>query len=224
MSRLILFVGAVFLSMLLQSCHKEDKDRVKVMEMTIFPETKYSKNVLSDVWTDVLVISDSEYNEKQNLNGTITEGFNFDEYERGYQYIYKVKKVWMREPPQDVSSVKYIYLDQLSKKKMMTENSEKNIQLFVLPERVEYSPSFYSEFVEKPILHYALLVKDMNSDEWMALIDIDGFDFEKGYEYILNAKEFTQASPYSRSYTLLDVISKKESKKIWPGVEYNHSY
>jgi hypothetical protein len=42
----------------------------------------------------------------------------------------------------------------------------------------------------------------------MALKNIEGFDFEEGYEYILNVKKMTQAEPYSIRYILLNIKSK----------------
>ena len=66
----------------------------------------------------------------------------------------------------------------------------------------------------------AMLAKDMNSGEWMVLIDIEGFDFEAGYEYVVNVKDATIAEPYSKGYSLLKLVAKEASEKEWPGVVY----
>ncbi len=204
---------------MLFSCEKEAKDSFKVVELTIYPETSYKGSVLSDIWGDALVISDNEDAEKRLLDN-ITEGFDYNDYERGYQYIYKVKKVWMHNPPQDVSSIKYIFMEQLSKKKEVTENSEKDIQLYVLPQKVEYSPWIVKKAIADGTSqrYDALHARNEKTGEWMALLEIEGFDFENGYEYVINVRETTQADPYEKRYTLLDVVSKEESEKEWPGV------
>lgn len=223
MKGLNLILVAIIASVFLFSCEKSENDKVKNVELTIHPETKFSRSELSDIWTDALVISDSEDKEQRALYATITEGLDYNDYERGYEYIYKVKKVWMQNPPQDVSSIKYIFLELLSKKKVITENSEKDVQLYVLPQKVEYNPWVSKEELGYGILsnYDALHVKDMNTNNWMALKDIVGFEFEAGFEYVINVREVTQAEPYSKSYSLLDVVSKEVSDKEWPGVVYN---
>ena len=222
MRRLSLIVASIIMSAFLFSCEKDAKDTVKVVELTIYPETSFKGSVLSDIWGDALVISDNEDAEKRVLDN-ITEGFDFSDYERGYQFTYKVKKVWMHNPPQDVSSIKYIFMDQLSKKKVITENSEKDIQLYVLPQKVEYSPWIVKKDIANGTSqkYDALHVKNEKTGDWMALIEIEGFDFEEGYEYVINVSEMTQANPYSKKYTLLDIVSKVESEKKWPGVVYD---
>lgn len=219
MRKLNLIAATIFLSILLFSCEKEAKDSFKVVELTIYPETSYKGSVLSEIWGDALVISDNEDAEKRLLDN-ITEGFDYNDYERGYQYIYKVKKVWMHNPPQDVSSIKYIFMEQLSKKKEVTENSEKDIQLYVLPQKVEYSPWIVKKAIADGTSqrYDALHARNEKTGEWMALLEIEGFDFENGYEYVINVRETTQADPYEKRYTLLDVVSKEESEKEWPGV------
>lgn len=223
MKKLNLILVAIIVSVFLFSCEKSDKDKVKTVELTIHPETRSSRSELSDIWSDALVISDSEDREQRALYATITEGLDYNDYERGYEYIYKVKKVWMHNPPQDVSSVKYVFEALLSKKKVINENSENEIQLYVLPQRAEYRPRIFKGGVlGREIQRYdALLTKNVNSGEWFALIDITGFDFEAGYEYVINVKEITIAEPYAKSYSLLNVVSKEPSEKEWPGVVYN---
>ena len=222
MKKLNLILVAIIVSMFLFICEKYEKDKVKNVDLTIHPETKFSRSELSDTWSDALVISDSEDKEQRALYATITEGLDYNDYERGYEYIYKLKKVWMQNPPQDVSSIKYIFLELLSKKKVITENSEKDIQLYILPQRAEYTPRFLKDGVEdEPQRNDAMLVENMSNKEWLALIDIEGFDFEAGYEYVMNVKEMTIAEPYSKSYSLGNVVSKEVSEKEWPGVVYN---
>lgn len=223
MKKLNLILVSIFVSLFLFGCEKTEKDKVKTVELTIHPETKISRSELSNTWSDALVISDSHNQEQRALYATITEGLDYNnDFERGYEYKYKVEKVWMQDPPQDVSSIKYRFLKLLSKKKVITENSEKNIQLYVLPQKVEYTPRFYKDDIAGvPQRKSAMLAKNMSNEEWIALFGIEGFDFEAGYEYVVNVKELTIAEPYSKSYSLVDVVSKEASEKEWPGVVYN---
>ncbi len=214
MKRLVLFVSIICLCASLYSCIKEEGDREKIVEMTIYAETGYGASVMNNVVTEPLIFSDSDNNQKHMLVDIITEGFDF-EYERGYEYTFKVKKVWMKEPPQDVSSVKYIFVELLSKNKVITKDSEKNICLFVASETVKFTPKYPSEYEEggqAPKVYDALRVKENGTDNWMALTKIDGFSYEKGYEYALNVKKITQATPYSVRYVLLEVLSKNPKK------------
>ena len=72
------------------NCEKSDKVNVNTVELTIHPETRSSRSELSDIWSDALVISDSEDREQRALYATITEGLDYNDYERGYEYLYKV--------------------------------------------------------------------------------------------------------------------------------------
>jgi hypothetical protein len=216
MRKLNLFLGVIILSTFLGSCTKEEADREKIVEMTLYPETGYGASVLSNVVTEPIQFSDNDENKKQLLTDIITDGFNFN-YERGYEYILKVKKIWMQNPPQDVSSVKYVFIELLTKKKVITKDSEKNIELFVSSQTVKFTPKYPSEYEkgaggEVPKIYDALRVKENGTDNWMALTKIEGFDYIKDYEYVLNVKKITQADPYSVRYVLLDIVSKTEKK------------
>lgn len=212
MRKLYAFMAFIVLGFAMASCSKNDGlDKEKIVEVTIYPETGYGASVLSDIWTEPLIFSDSDDPQKQMLVDIIFEDLDFD-YERGYKYILKAKKVWMHEPPQDVSSVKYVYLEQLSKEKVITEDSEENLELFVSSETVRFTPDFPSEYEEGSDtflkIYDALLTKKVGANDWMALKEIEGFDFEEGSEYLLNVVKMTQAEPYSVRYVLLDIISK----------------
>jgi len=216
MRKLNLFVGVIILSVFFGSCTKDEADREKTVEMTLYPETGYGASIMSDVLTEPIQFSDNDENQKHLLTDIITEGFDFN-YERGYEYTLKVKKVWMQNPPQDVSSVKYVFIELLTKKKVITSDSEKIIELFVSSQTVKFTPKYPGEYEkvaggEMPKIYDALHVKENGTDNWMALTKIEGFDYVKGYEYILNAKKITQADPYLVRYVLLDIISKKEKK------------
>jgi len=199
--------------MLFIGCTKDDGDKEKIVEMTIYPETGYGASVMSDIWTQPLIYSDNDENQEKMLVDIITEGFDFD-YERGYEYKFRVKKVWMQEPPQDVSSIKYEFIELFSKEKVITNDSEENLNLFVASETVKFTPKYPSEYEDEdnmtPKIYDALKVKNTDSDNWMALTEIEGFNYENGYEYELRVKKVTQAEPYSVKYVLIETISKEK--------------
>jgi len=220
MKRVVLFtVSLFFVYTAFFSClnENEDKDKVKMVEMTIYPETGYAKPVLSSVWSDCLVYMESDDKQEQTLTSTITEGFDF-EYERGYEYTFKAEKVWMSNPPMDVSSIKYIFVGPLEKKKVIVENNEENIELLVVAETVKYVPNYPIEYEgERPVVYDALFCGDtktnigMNGAICYVLKEIEGFEFESGYEYILNVKKITQANPYSLRFVLIDIKDKQKA-------------
>ncbi len=205
------FICFMTLGFFFTGCN-ENGDKEKVVVMTIYPETGYGSNVLSDIITQPLVFSDSDDDRKQMLMDIITEGFDF-EYKRGYEYTLKVKKVRMDNPPQDVSSIKYIFLELLSQEKVITQDSESTTEFFVSSQTVKFLPSYgAAPQSEVPKIYNALYVKEKETGNWMALIAIEGFDYEEGYEYTLSVKRVLQAEPYSVKYVLLDVLSKKKKE------------
>lgn len=210
MKKLNLLLGFIFFSMLFIGCTKEEGDKKKIVEMTIYPETGYGASVMSDIWTQPLFFSDNDENQVKLLVDIMTDGFDFD-YERGYEYKFRAKKVWMQNPPQDVSSIKYEFIELLSKEKVITDDSEENINLFVSSETVKFTPKYPTEYDDNmtPKIYDALKVKNTDSDNWMALTAIEGFDYEAGYEYELRVKKITQAEPYSEKYVLLETLSKE---------------
>jgi hypothetical protein len=207
-----LIIGFILMSVFFTGCLKDEGgDKEKVVVMTVYPETGYGASVMSDLLTQPLIFSDSDDSQKRMLVDIITEGFDFN-YERGYEFTLKVKKVWMHEPPQDVSSIKYVFIELLSKKKVITEDSEKNIELFVSSETVRFTPKYPSEYIEDetPKIYDALYAKETGTNNWLAVTEIEGFDFEEGYEYVLNVKKVTLAEPYSVKYILLNIVSKNK--------------
>ena len=203
----------IILCMSIFGCFKEqkDKDRVKLVDMTIYPETRQNgPGVLGgDTWYDVLVFSESDDNEKRGL-GSIIEGFDFD-YERGYEYTFKANKVWMSNPPMDGSSIKYIFAGSFTKNKVITENREEEIELYVSSELVKYCPMFPIEYENGiPQRYDALCCKDTKNNRIYVLKEIEEFNYESGYEYTLSVKKMIQAQPYLERYVLLDTKDKQK--------------
>jgi hypothetical protein len=210
MKKIRLLIALALIAVAQSSCSdKQDADREKIVTMTIYPETGYGASIMSDIITEPLVFSDSDDGEKRLLIDIITQGFDFV-YERGYQYTLKVKKIWMHEPPQDVSSIKYEFVQLLSKEKVIIEDSEKAMKLFVAAETVQFMPSYPTQYGEGciPQIYQALKVKETGTNNWMALMNIEGFEFEVGYEYVINVLKTTTAEPYSIQYKLINIESK----------------
>ena len=213
MRKLDLVPAFILFGLLFAGCADEEADRVKTVEMTIYPETGYGAAMMSDIWTQPLLFSDSDDNEERMMLDIITEGFDID-YERGYEYKLNVEKIWMREPPQDVSSIKYVFIELVSKEKVITQDTEETLELFVSPETVKFTPKYPSAYEDDhtPKIYDALKVKTTGSDSWIILPEIEGFDFESGFEYKLSVNKIVQAEPYSVRYVLRDVMTKEEKK------------
>ncbi len=209
MKKLNLLLSIVILSITLFSCIKDQEDKEKIVEMTIYAETGYGGSFMSDLWTEPLVFSDSDDPSKRQLTDIIVDNFEID-YERGYEYKFEAKKIWMQNPPQDVSSVKYVIIKSVSKTKVITEDSEQNVQLLIAPETVPFTPKYPNELDGdgKLKVYDALRVNEVGTNNWLALKNIEGFNFEAGYEYVIDAKKVTTAEPYSVKYVLVSVISK----------------
>ncbi len=63
-----------------------------------------------------------------------------------------------------------------------------------------------------------MLIKDKIVDDWTTFYDqIEGFDYEEGYEYLLNVKIKTIKNPpadgSTLKYTLVEVFEKKKTEK-----------
>lgn len=213
MKKLPFLILAALFSILV-SCNNDESDSEKIVEMTIFPEIGYGASIMSDIWTQALIYSDSDDNQKQMMFDIIIEGIDIN-YERGHEYKLKAKKIRMSEPPQDVSSIKYILTEIVSKTKTITQTTEEEVELYVAPQTVKFMPKFPTEYNEdeSPKIYNALKTKEENSNEWIILTDIEGFDFEEGFEYQLNVKKITQADPYSLKYALLDIVSKTTERQ-----------
>src|SRR5699024_3580692 len=202
----------LFLAMgMITGCFNENnQDREKVVEMTIYPEVGYGSALMSQTFTEELIFSESDDKTKRHLSNIITEGFDF-EYERGYEYTFKAKKIWMSNPPQDVSSIKYVFMGSLNKSKVVTEDSEETMNITVQPHVVRFHPRFSREDgTGQDKVYDALLCRNESAEKTLVLKNIEGFNFEEGYKYVLAVKRVITANPYSEKYELLDIIKKQK--------------
>lgn len=215
MKKLNAFVVFTALIIIFSGCSEEDVDKEKNVIVTIYENTGYGAAVLSNVLTEPLLFSDNDDNETGTLTDIITEGISvFENYERGYRFTYKAKKVWMNNPPQDVSSIKYVFKELVSKERVITKDSEEDMILFVSSETVKFSPRYPSEYDEDglPKVYDALSVKKEGTTNWMGIIEIEDFEYEEGYVYRLKVKEIIESEPYSKRYALIEILSKEEKE------------
>jgi hypothetical protein len=203
MRKLNLFLCFIGTILFLSSCSEGDVE--KIVEMTIYEETGYGMHPFSDdVFDEFLLVSDSDDEEKSYL---INGKFIHDnlEYKKGYEYKVKVRKIFLKNPPLDASSIKFEFIKRLSKKKIITQNSEQQIEMEVAPIKTGFIP-----ILEKEI-QQALLVKENGEHNVKPLIGIEGFNYEEGYQYKLSVKKMIEAEPYSVKYILLAIVSKEEA-------------
>lgn len=204
---IVLFLG--FCSI---NCLKSiDEDIEKMVEFTIYPETVYGHHVLSAVWSESIAFSDSDNNEKRDAFHTVIDGMESVNFERGYQYTYKAKKIWIRKHQiADVSPIKYVLLEQLKKEKAITQDSEQELELIVKHQPVKFSPAYPHQWQNdgSPKIYDALHCQDTKTNTILILKEIKDFNFETGNEYKLKVKKVTKATPYAVSYELIEIISK----------------
>lgn len=210
-------LSALLLAAFFASCVDDEYtggDVEKVVEMTIYPETGYGASILSDIWMQPLLFSDSDDPQQQMVLDIEIDGLDF-EYERGYEYKLRVKKIWMQNPPQDASRIRYEFIEMISQKKVIVNDKEEILELTVYPSKVKFIPTNPIEYEADGVTHKmydALLVKNNATGEGMALVEIEGFNFQKGYEYVIDVRKHTKANPYKVSYELLKVVSKEVAK------------
>lgn len=198
---LLCFLTITFLS----SCLKDDDGDVqKIVEMTVYPETGFGGYLFStDVYGEFLLFSESDNQDKRLLtNGGSV--YDYLDYEKGFEYKIKVRKTFLKNPPQDGSSIEFEYIETISKNKIITQNSEQQIEMEVGPTKVGFISLSQNE------IQQALFVKENEENNMKPLLAIEGFNYEEGYRYKLNVKKIIQADPYSVKYVLVNIISQEQ--------------
>lgn len=202
-SRLSFVLSCVVAILFFSSCsNDDDKDVQKTIEMTIYSDTGFSGYILSDnLYGEFLLFSEEG---SINLNVLTSAGISFDDfdYEKGYEYKIKARKTTFANPPQDGSSIGYDYLETISKKKIVTENSEQQIEIEVGPRKVGFIA------MSQNGMQQAFLIKEVGAINSKPLVAIEDFDYEEGNRYKLKVKKVIQAEPYIVKYILIEVVSK----------------
>jgi hypothetical protein len=206
MRKLNLILCFVATTAFLSSCSKDDNGDVqKTVEMTVYPEIGYGGYLFSDdVYGEFLLFSENDNQDKQLLTNGDTS-FNDFEYEQGYEYTLEARKTFLKNPPQDGSSIQYNYIKTLSKKKVITQDSEQQIEMEVAPKKVGLITRVQNG------IQQAFFVKENEEDNMKLLLEIEGFNYEEGFKYKLRVKKIILAEPYSVKYLLLDILSKEQA-------------
>lgn len=208
MSKLNLILSFVFTILFFSSCSNDEKEDVqKTIEMTIYSDTGFAGYIFSDNLSgdffEFLLFSEGDSNNQSVLTSGGTSFSDFD-YKKGYEYKVKVRKTILANPPQDGSSVEYEYLETISKKKVVTENSEQQIEIEVGPKKVNFI-AMLGNIIEK-----AFFIKENGVINSKPLLAIKNFDYEEGNRYKLKVKKVIQAEPYGVEYILIEVLLKQK--------------
>lgn len=104
-------------------------------------------------------------------------------------------------------------MDLVSKTKVINERSEEDIEITIQPNLVKFIPRIPLTYDNgnhdyKPL--EVMLAKRGNSNEYLCITNIEGFDYEAGFEYILVVKKTIEPNPYSVKYQLIEMKSKKQ--------------
>ena len=200
---LSLVLSCVVAILFLSSCsNDDDKDVQRTIEMTIYSDTGFAGYFMSDNLYGEFLLFSEEGN--KNVNVLTSGGSSFDDfdYEKGYEYKVKARKTTLANPPQDASSIVYDYLETISKKKVVTENSEQQIEIEVGPKKLGYIARSQNGRQE------AFFIKENGAENTKIVTAIDNFNFEEGNRYKLKVKKVIQAEPYVLKYILIEVVSK----------------
>lgn len=196
----------------LMSCEKEDSiDRVKEVEMTIYPEIGYGAPIMSEILSEVMIFSETDNPEKQQLSNIITEDFDFD-YQIGHQYTFKAQKIWMNNPPQDVSSIKYKKVGSVEIKKQVTNDFTESMTMTLKPSKVSFVPRFTQTNTaenSQPVM--ALEGFDQTAKKRWVMTQIEGLDYQEGYTYSIRIERKVKANPYKEQFVLLEVLNKEKT-------------
>lgn len=202
MRKVNLLLCFVLTIIFLSSC--SEGDREEIVEMTIYEETGYATFLFSsDIFGEFLLYSEDGQEGKGYL-GCGKSIYSDMDYKKGFEYKVKLKKTTLKEPLMDASGIRYEFIKILSKKKVITQNSEEQIEMEIAPKRIGFLPISQEE------VQQVLLVKENGADDMKPLIGIEGFNYEEGYKYKLSVKKMIQAEPYQVKYVLLDILSKEQ--------------
>lgn len=205
MPKLLQVIFCLIITITIISCFlgNDDKDVVVMVEMTVYHDTGFGGYLFStDVYGEFLLFSESENQDKRVLkNGAFFDDFD---YEKGFEYNIEARKIFLKNPPQDGSSIVFEFVQINSKTKVITQNSEQQIEMEVGPTKVGYITRSQNGIQE------ALFVNENTETNKKPLLEIEGFNHEEGYKYKLNVKKTIQAEPYFVKYILVDIISQEQ--------------
>lgn len=205
MRKLNLLLCLIITITFLTNCSKDDDGNVqKIVEMTVYPETGFGGFFwTTDVHFEFLLFSESDNKDIRLLTSGGSIYDNLD-YEKGFEYKIEARKTFLKNPPQDGSSIEFEFIKIISKNKVVIENSEHQIEMEVGPTKVKFIS------LSRDGIQQALFVKENGENNMKPLLGVEGFNYEEGYKYKLNVKKIIQAEPYSVKYILVDIISQEQ--------------
>ncbi len=109
------FIAIILSLFALTACDKdESKDRREIIQMTIASEMGKGLGNMDgyDENADCIFAKEGDNEEWIKLSPLSITGFR---YEEGYEYSLKVDKIYLGNPPQDASSIRYELIEILSK-------------------------------------------------------------------------------------------------------------
>lgn len=192
---------AIAIIALATACNKTEN----ITTMTIASEKRITMGVAP---MEVLLVKEDNASEWSYFYSNI-EGFY---YEPGYEYVLEVKKETKEEPtPSDISNIKYTLVKEISKIKKDSENmpidiSKEDIATMVIASEKRLAMGAAPMEV--------LLVKENGAEEWSFFYsNIEGFDYESGYEYEIEVKKETIEEPVPADVSSIKYILTKEISK-----------
>jgi hypothetical protein len=188
----------VFIAILLIGCKKEN-DHIL---LTILDSPNYSiqfgeKPDKIEI-ISFIVAKENGSTEEMNLNPHAIERFT---YEKGYEYILKVKKTLNEESPYSLIEIVL---------KNQTGELETVVLLNVTTESVDFGMPYKR-----------VIVKEENEESlWQPTsFQIDGFEYDEEFDYLLKVKKTIITMPpmsgmrFFNLYTLIEIVSKTPKKQ-----------
>ena len=132
------------------------------------------------------------------------DSINGFEFKEGYDSVIKVREEQVEDPPAGASSIRWILVELVSQEEV--KPPEKLV--IVGPNRVECEG-------EGPQL--CMLVKESREGDWQLFYDqIEGFEFEEGYQYQIRVREEQVENPPAGGSSILWVLVDQYSKEKSP--------
>lgn len=183
-------------------------DDVVVMNAQISPYTCIGSTVPSSYPIESMLIKFDKSSSYESMGFNNIEGFVYD---RGYEYEVEVERTTLKDPVPDGAGYTYKLLNVCSKKK--AEGTRTKINLYVSSELGKFKWGDITQDLGVPAMKY----RESESSEWTVgpFNRIAGFDYEKGYDYVLSVEKIVlpqNPSNYMLSvqYVLLSVVNKQK--------------
>lgn len=132
-------------------------------------------------------------------------------YEEGYEYVIRVRRdKWNNGDIQDAGMYRYTLLDLISKTKKVSENiPAQRLFITIASKKVTDNVALPSN------MYYA---KVTGADKWTVFPEIEGFNFEEGYEYILLIDRKFNGSNSQPKFTYVYVETNNKIQKDSEGL------